>query len=51
MLTLQRSAGPTPQGRLWRLGVGVRAILLAFLLGGATLPAQAQIDPGSAERL
>jgi hypothetical protein len=50
MLTLQRCARPTPQSQLWRVA-GARALMLALFLGGAALPAQAQIDPGSAERL
>ncbi len=50
MLTLQRCAGPNPQGPGWWVA-GARALMLVLLLGGATLPAQAQIDPGSAERL
>lgn len=50
MLTLQRCAGPTPQGLGWWVA-GARALMLVLLLGAATLPARAQIDPGSAERL
>jgi hypothetical protein len=50
MLTLQRCARPAPPGRGWWV-TGARALMLALFLAGATLPAQAQIDPGSAERL
>jgi len=47
MLTLQRCAWSPPPGLLRWLGL----VVLAGLLGVAVWPAQAQIDPGSAERL